>query len=323
MKTDSVTKKPQLHVSALNTLSFCGEQFRRRYVENEKIAPGIALIVGRAVDRAVGEDMTSKKETGELLPDEAIADAAADVVRSEIERDGLRVESEEDKELTLDQIADAGVDRSVRLSLTHHKQLAPTLRPLHIQRPFTVELKGFPVDLAGTWDLETEEFDTLLTDPATSPDQHRVIEAIRDTKTRKVSPPQTIADDDDQLTAYAFSKYVLDKRLPGKVTLDCVVDTKEPKVVVRESTRKIEDFRPFLSRVEVAVRAIERGVFVPAKQTDPLCSPKFCGYFATCPYVKRPLSVNVATVPKVAPTLEQALVASLDEARALRAKVQP
>ena len=37
----------------MGMLSRCGEQFRRRYVEHDIVPPGVALIVGSAVDRSV------------------------------------------------------------------------------------------------------------------------------------------------------------------------------------------------------------------------------------------------------------------------------
>jgi hypothetical protein len=35
--------KPALSISQLDMLSRCGEQYRRRYIEHERLAPGVAL----------------------------------------------------------------------------------------------------------------------------------------------------------------------------------------------------------------------------------------------------------------------------------------
>lgn len=322
MKIDPQSKKPQLHVSALNTLSFCGEQFRRRYVENEKKPPGIALVVGRAVDTAVTADMNEKKRSRQLLPDEAIGDIARDSVVEEIAKDGLRAESPEEQASTLDKIAGDGIDRSVRMALTHHIHHAPKLNPKHVQRPFVITLKDFPFDLAGTWDLETEDRprddrERLLAESNPIVD---IFSAIRDTKAKKASPPMSLADDDDQLTMYAFAKRILDGKLPGRVTLDCIVDTKTPKVVALESTRTLDDLPPFVERLKVAARAITSGVFVPAKQTDFMCSPRYCGFFDTCRYVKKPKSITVPaeTYGGADDSLVKALKASIEMVRGKR-----
>lgn len=273
-------RKPQLHVSALNMLSFCGEQYRRRYIEREIIPPGIALVTGTGLDRAVTADLTCKIESnGEnLLPEEQVADVARDAVRNEVKGNGVRLMDDE-KELGEKVVVGQAVDRAVRMALLHHRELAPRLVPTHVQREWVLKLRNYPVDLAGTIDIQEQA-------------------TIRDTKSSKKSPVQSAADESDQLTVYAMASRYIDGKLPDKVALDYVVDyTTEKtlkqvtKIVQLESQRTEADFTPFLRRVQVAVRAMETGVFVPVKQSDPMCSPRWCGYFDTCPYVRRGVSI--------------------------------
>lgn len=72
--------RPQLHPSALGMFARCGEQFRRRYVEGERIPPGVAAVVGTGVHLAVGADLREKMTEGTLLPAEAVEAAARDGV---------------------------------------------------------------------------------------------------------------------------------------------------------------------------------------------------------------------------------------------------
>ena len=59
--------KPHLSISQLEMLSKCGEQYRRRYIEEEIIPPAVAMLVGRSVDKSVDENLIHKIQTDELL----------------------------------------------------------------------------------------------------------------------------------------------------------------------------------------------------------------------------------------------------------------
>lgn len=270
----TVIKKPVLSISALDTLSRCGEQYRRRYVEGERIPPGVAALVGRGVDRSVDKNLNHKIETQALLTVDELKDTARDAVIHEWDHGGVSLSADEVKTGVKTVKADA-IDKSVRLAELHAVKAAPHLEPTHIQRKWRVELRNYPVDLVGVIDIQEGT------------------NAVRDTKTSAKSPREDEAHLSDQLTLYALAGKVLDGKPPDKVALDYLVDTKEPKHVTRESTRTDEDFKVMLRRIEVAIHAIEKGVFVPARQTDWWCSRRWCGFFDTCPYARQRTSVFI------------------------------
>lgn len=261
------TEKPYLSVTQLDMLSKCGEQYRRRYLEGEIIPPGIALVVGSATDKAVSSDLQHKVDTGELLEAEAVSEIARDTVVVTVDHSGILL-TEEELSLGLKAVKGQAVDKAVRLALLHHRGLAPHLEPTHVQRWWRIELDGYPRDLVGIIDVQEGA------------------RAVRDTKTASKSPAADAAHSSDQLTMYAMACQVLDGAIPERLTLDHLVDTKEPKLVTLETTRQVEDFLPILSRVETALNAIEKGVFVPARQQDWWCSTKWCGYADTCRYFR-------------------------------------
>ncbi len=106
-----------------------------------------------------------------------------------------------------------------------------------------------------------------------------------------------IADDSDQLTAYALASLVLDKKLPDLMVLDYLVYTParhDTKYVPTRTTRNMDDLNVFLNRFSNAVHAYRKGIFTPAKADWWGCSEKYCGYFQMCPYAKRPHQMSVA-----------------------------
>ena len=258
--------KPQLHISGLQMLQSCGEQYRRRYIEGERIAPGVAILIGSATDRSVTADLQSKIDTGALLANEQIRDAARDSVVAEWEK-GVSLDPEDGTE---GQAKGTAIDAAVRLAELHHEGLAPTLAPTQVQRAWTLEVNGLPVDLAGTIDIQEGSA------------------TIRDTKTAAKSPTANAAHESLQLTTYALAAHVIDGAIPEKLTLDYLVRTKTPKLVVLETTREVADFDPLLERIMAATRALESGIFIPARPDDWRCSAKFCGYFQSCRFAMRP-----------------------------------
>lgn len=269
----TASERPQLHVTALNMLARCGEAFRRRYLEGEIIPPGVAAIVGTAVDRAVTLNLERVTRAEPLLPVEAVQEAARDGLEAAW-ADGVALDVEEVAE-GVTAIRGRALDKAVRLARLHAEEVAPRLRPTHVQRRFVIELPGYPLDLAGAIDVVEAE-------------------AIRDTKTSAKTPAADVAERSDQLTMYALASKVLDGRAPERVALDYLVDLKTPKAATFESTRSSGDFAPLLRRVEAAALAIERGVFFPAPADSWQCSRRWCGYFDSCPYVRRPVQIAAA-----------------------------
>jgi hypothetical protein len=259
--------KPQLHVSGLMMLSKCGEQFRRRYIQGDIVPPGVAMVVGTATHASVRGNLSAKIEHGKLLPLEHAKAIARDQLNTEWEK-GVLLDDEQ-KSSPHKAKSDA-IDKAVRLSGAHAERLAPLLLPTHVERSWSLELRGFPIDLVGSIDIQEAKM------------------RVRDTKTSAKSPSADAADTSEQLTVYAMAVKTLDGTGSISVYLDYLVDLRRvTKIVSLLSERRPEDYDPLLRRIENASICMEKGVFVPARPEDWWCSPKWCGYFSTCPYVRR------------------------------------
>jgi len=258
--------KAHLSASALGMLARCGEQYRFRYVEGIKAPPGVQLVIGKGTHAAIERDLINKQHWGSLLPDDSIADYAADAARAAWEDDEPLVqEGDPDK--------GGAVDTAVSLAQLHHRELAPAIEPVAIERGFLLELDGFPFDLMGFVDIEEKG-------------------RIRDTKTSSKSPQADAADQSDQLTLYHLD--AVTRGLPPPVVqLDYLVKTKTPKAVSLTSKRGPEDHARFLRRVEAAAKVIEAGAFYPTGADSWACSARFCGYWSRCRWgAKQSVSVG-------------------------------
>jgi hypothetical protein len=67
---------------------------------------------------------------------------------------------------------------------------------------------------------------------------------------------------------------------------------------VLETTRGMEDFEPFMRKVEAAMRVIETGAFMPADPAAPASPCGWCGYRKVCRFMKRPVTAVVPWGPR-------------------------
>ena len=254
--------------SSLRMLFACGEQYRRRYVEGEKIPPGVAAHSGKGVHLSQAKNLQWRFDNkhGEELPLDHCESIARDETVAGIESGTLWKAGEDKASATAD-----AVDSSVRLAGLIHKDLTPQINPASredIERAWRVEFDGFPFALMGYFDVVEES-------------------TVRDLKTKRKSPSQGEADSSEQLTLYALARKVEAGKIP-EVALDFAVDLKRgPKVVVQTSTRTDAHLDVELRRVEAAARLIESATFVPAASDSWLCDERWCGYASTCPYYLR------------------------------------
>jgi hypothetical protein len=190
--TDGVTaklKKPVMSESAFRMLIRCGMQFFWRYIEGMIIPPGISMVVGTATDVSVDTDLNFKKNTGKLRIDDEIKDIARDALNINWQK-GVRLVGDELKE-SQKKLKGEAVDDAVTLSSLHHKELAPAIEPVEIQRFWKLELADYPYDITGRIDIEEPE-------------------KTRDVKTSAKSPSWDEAHKSRQLTIYSDHR-------PGRV----------------------------------------------------------------------------------------------------------
>lgn len=271
--------KPHLSISQIGMLQRCGKQYEFRYLEGIKSPPGVALVIGKGTHGAVEQDLGNFIEWGELLPDEAIADFAAESTRKEWQKEPPTLQDGDPDE-------GGAVDTAVALAQVHHREVAPRIEPVAVERGFRLELPDFSHDLVGYIDIE---------------EPHR----IRDTKTSGKTPPADAADVSDQLTLYHLDATVRGKEIKA-VALDYLVKTKVAKAVTLESPRGPQDHARLLRKVEAAAAVIKAGNFMPAPADFWGCSPKWCGYWDRCDYgAKKKVSVGLIDVSRLISRLEE------------------
>jgi hypothetical protein len=261
-----------LSASQIDMFYRCGEQYRRRYIENERIPPGIAAYVGTGLHGAAEMDFKSKMSTGEDLPAALLKEVAAETFQKKISDEGVFI-PHEDRSTAKKDIAD-GMDMTTKL-IEPFLEFAKPINPALVEHRAIIEVPEIP-PILGFIDLYTAD------------------KRLSDIKTGGRSWTQDKADTATQPTVY---REMVKRELgeyPERFTIDCLVTTKTPKYSPVETTRRDEDFEALVAKIKVMMAAINAGIFMPSDPTAWMCSRKFCGYYLTCPYIP----AHKKTIPK-------------------------
>jgi hypothetical protein len=261
------------------TIYRCGEQYRRRYGEGEKLQPAIVLLRGGAVHEANEAHMIAKIE-GDPFSVEEARDIAATAFRRKVSADGYVVDGEYAKEGFSAAKAEAhAYDDAVALAALHVTHVAPTITPTAVEVRIEVPpCDSLPVKFVSV-------LDTI----------HAGVAPI-DTKTKSKAPNASDADKSEQLSGQAIAFRALYGRDEDFLRLDVLKRTfKARKADYHPQTTKRtrQDLLAFLARANAALRMIKAEVFLPAPADSWACDPLWCGYYNSCPYVrgrKRPTS---------------------------------
>lgn len=250
-----------LSASRIGTFEKCQLQYRYRYIEDKIKPPAIAAVIGTSTHKAVEADLKHKYNEGELMPEDAVADAARDEL---VNQWAAGVKLDRNKPIKKGE----AIDQAVALSILHHTDVAPEIEPIAIERPFGVQVSE-DIRLTGHIDVQ-------------------VANMIRDTKTIKGKPSAMKGDHYAQAQLYAVGAMVTDGELPKGIKIDYLVKNKKPVYVSHEAPVTEKTAQAALDRLtlvsRVIARAMESGDFLPAPSDHWACTEKWCGYYDECPF---------------------------------------
>lgn len=272
------TVKPWLSPTQLEMIAKCPAAYERRYCRGEKIPPGIEAIKGTGVHGGASTNFRQKLQTHEDLPINQIVDAAVASFEGATHA-GFTLTPEEHS-VGPSKVIGAAKDQVVSLATLLGREVVRDYQPVLVEQQVRLELPDASHDMLGILDL--------------ADDQRRVI----DFKTSAKAKSQAEADSSIQLTFYAAAHKVATGELPTEVRLEVLVKKRQPERVIVRSTRGREDFVALANRINVVLAQVNAGIFPPASPGSWWCAAKWCGYYATCPYVNsRPQVVYDLKVP--------------------------
>ncbi len=251
-----------LSASMLGTWLRCGEQFRRRYIEGERIPPGVSARRGSAVHKAAERNYNHKRLTGQDLPLADLHDACRDEYVRLIRDEGIYFAPEQLPEKA--SLLNRSLNEALTATTLFRNEIAPKVMPLEAELWVEEDL-GFGLPVVGILDLVEPE--GRLSDLK-----------IMDRK------GQDWADRELQPTFYCALWHARTGAWPTGFRYDLIVPNKTP-VHVPLSTHRTQRHLAILARyVRNFLKDLQAGVFRPADPGHWVCRPLYCGYHLTCPY---------------------------------------
>lgn len=135
-----------LSVSSLNLFTRCPMAWKRRYVDKQSEAPSGKMLTGGAAGAALAQHYGLVIETGEGLSTSDLLDEYAAEWDQRSEREEVLWGSD-----APGQLKDTGM---AALAL-YHREIAPTIDPVSVEREFSLTWPDAPFALTGFLDLET------------------------------------------------------------------------------------------------------------------------------------------------------------------------
>lgn len=253
-----------LSVSQLDMYARCGEAYRRRYIESEKIPPGLAARIGSGVHKGAEINFKSKIHTGQDEPLDVIQDAAGDAYDQELSNGVF---------FAPDEVSGAkkamaeGKDTVVSLATVFHSDLAPQIQPAMVEERVYIDLPGVDLPIMTILDCYTQD------------------KALRDLKTAGKKWAEDKAHSSSQPTAYREAIRLATGSHPESIYFDVLVSSKTPALQTLQTHRTDEDLAILGRKFALMVAGINAGIFPPAEPGSWMCSQKWCGYYYTCPYI--------------------------------------
>ncbi len=297
---------------ALNDFQKCGHYFYEKHIRKNRKPSGPAAVRGRSVHSQAQASFGKKMAQGIGFQKEEARDFTADMFEKKWD-EGVRLDKEEIAELGSEgEVKGRYKDESVNLSGHHAVKLAPVINPIAVERKVIVKPKGHDWQVSVIMDL-VEERDTPI--PITTFEEANAFtvsqevdgddapewptekqEVVRDLKTTRKAPKKDLAESSQQLTFQALGRMAETGSMPDELGLDVLYQT--PKTGQLKDTylvahRDKEDINVLMHRVDIAFEAVARGTFMPAPPDHWFCSPRWCEYWDECPYVRKPVQIQV------------------------------
>lgn len=135
-----------LSKSSLALYERCPAAWKARYIDKRSEPSSGAMTRGKAIGAALSQHFARQIETGQGMSREELLDEYSDDWSERTEREEVQWGEEAPGELK---------DRGARMLAVYHRDIAPTVEPVAVEREFELSWPDCPFALTGYIDLET------------------------------------------------------------------------------------------------------------------------------------------------------------------------
>lgn len=244
----------------------CGEQFRRRYIENDIIPPGIAAGRGTGVHKMNEVNLKQKIITQEDLPLSDMQDAARDGYVHAFDN-GVYIPK--DKKSEKKKLLNEGLNDTIRCTKVYKEDVAPIINPVEIEKEFNIDV-GLALPLAGRMDYQEKPVVGDLKTTSMKWQADRIKKEIQVPFYSYVHKWET-----DINPTFRYDVLIARKNKQGDPTSE--------EYQPLEYTCNDKDYQALFAKLKLFIDMLKAGVFPYASPQMYFCSQEWCGYQQTCP----------------------------------------
>jgi hypothetical protein len=264
-----------IHQSTLNMFLRCGEQGRRRYIENEIIPPGVAAGRGIGVHKANEVNLKQKIRTGQDMPLSDLNDATRDGFVNAF-RNGIYLPKEKISEKA--KVLNDGLIDALRCTKIYREEVAGLINPIAIEEPFNIDV-GLDLPLAGRMDYQEKP---IVGDLKTTSVKWQTDRIKKEIQVPFYSLVHLKTHGAGTTPKFRYDVLIARRNKEGEPTSE--------EYQPLEHTCSTEDYQALFYKLELFIKMLKKGVFMPANPTSWWCNPDWCGYWHTCRYVGNGIS---------------------------------
>jgi hypothetical protein len=256
-----------LSVSSMTTGQMCWLRWKFRYVDGAYERTGPTALVGTAVHTAERDSFQRQIDEGHRFSTSEVLDVYSDSFDLNVERSGERVRWGDEKPGTVK-------DSGAKVLPVYHHLVAPTVKPIAVEREFVVRPADVDWTFKGYIDVEQAR-------------------GLRDLKTRAPSKGVVSSHEaaqDFQATAELFARRAEGEPTPEGFTFDSLIRTPTPTprhVMSTTTWRSDEVLDLFLEQLYGFAAEVDwrmtNDVWSGAPPGAWYCSEAYCGFWEQCP----------------------------------------
>jgi hypothetical protein len=260
-------KKPYLSQSQLSMFEMCAESYRRRYICGEKIPPPIVMLRGTSVHKGAQENFKYKLKHGVDLRESNIVEIAAETFEMEVKKSGLNL-TEMQKLIGAKKVKGRTKDDIVLLSKIFSREVAPRYMPKFVEEEHLIVVNDCDYNLLAKMDLCD------------------IKDVITDLKTSAKKKAQSECDRSEQKGFYSLVFKALTGKLPKGFNLENLTLKAERQLLQSKPT--MDDLNKIILRLNMMIKSIKEGVYMPTNPMNWKCNANYCGYYSSCKYQNKP-----------------------------------
>jgi hypothetical protein len=228
----------------------CGIQWKRIYMDGDRIPPGIALLKGKAFHLGAELNHRQKMQSHVDLRRNEIIDYSVSEFDKSMRNEDVML-NEDEKSIGLEKVSGEARDSLVSLSDLYVQNAAPTIQPVMVEERITI-------------DVTDEDSGLKVVKPIVcvidlADDKNR----IRELKTSKKSKSQADVDGSLQIDIESIAYKEKTGRMPDGIIMDTFISTKVPQYKPMFTKRTEAIYSRIYKLLFNVQNAIEKEVFMP------------------------------------------------------------